>query len=123
MIQFIRYALVGVVNTTLGYGIIFACMFLLGWGPLPSNVAGYAVGLVASFTLNRRFTFRSQGSAHRDLMRFLLIFAIAWLANFAVLALLVRNGSVHEGVAQLAAGIVYFLLSFILSKYYVFKER
>lgn len=123
MIQFIRYALVGVVNTTLGYGIIFASMFLLGWGPLPSNVAGYAVGLVASFTLNRRFTFKSQGSAHRDLIRFMLIFAIAWLANFAVLALLVRNGTVHEGVAQVIAGIVYFLLSFVLNKYYVFKAR
>ncbi|RYH58386.1 MAG: GtrA family protein [Alcaligenaceae bacterium] len=115
--------MVGVVNTAVGYGVIFGCMLLLHWGPLVSNVAGYAVGLVVSFTLNRRFTFRSQGAAHEDLMRFLLIFGIAWLSNFAVLALLVRSFGVHEGVAQVAAGVVYFVLSFVLNKYYVFRPR
>ncbi|RYG30291.1 MAG: GtrA family protein, partial [Burkholderiales bacterium] len=109
-------------NTALGYAVIFGCMYGLGWGALASNVAGYAVGLVVSFTLNRRFTFRSEGKARAELLRFICIFAVAWSANFAVLIVLLNVVHVHEVLAQILAGIVYFVLSFVLSKYYVFAE-
>lgn len=122
MIQVLRFALVGVANTALGYAVIFGCMYGLGWGALASNVAGYAVGLVVSFTLNRRFTFRSEGKARAELLRFICIFAVAWSANFAVLIVLLNVVHVHEVFAQILAGIVYFVLSFVLSKYYVFAE-
>ena len=50
------------------------------------------------------------------------IFLLAYLANLAVLVLLIRHAGVHEGAAQVLAGVVYFGLSFVLNKYYVFAE-
>ena len=61
-----RFLLVGVVNTAVGYGIMFGLYNLAGlhtWGDLGywiSSAANYLVGSVVSFFLNKRFTFRNQ---------------------------------------------------------------
>lgn len=120
MKQLMRFAAVGVVNTGLGYAVIFACMYLLGLGAVLSNVLGYAVGLVVSYILNRTYTFRSAAAAQGEILRFISIFLLAYLANLAALMLLIHRIGMHEGGAQLLAGVVYFGLSFILNKYYVF---
>lgn len=122
MRQLLRFAFVGIANTALGYAVIFTCMYLAGLGAVASNVAGYAVGLVVSYVLNRNFTFRSAAAPRREIVRFVAIFLIAYLANLGVLMLLIRHAGMHEGVAQVVAGIVYFGLSFVLSKYYVFAQ-
>jgi putative flippase GtrA len=123
MKQLLRFATVGVVNTGLGYAVIFACMYLAGLDAVVSNVLGYAVGLVASYILNRTYTFRSAGKAQAEIVRFLLIFLLAYLANLGTLLVLIRHAVMHEGVAQTVAGVVYFVLSFVLNKYYVFKAQ
>lgn len=117
----LRFATVGVLNTLLGYAVIFLCMYVLGLGAVTSNVAGYAVGLLVSFVLNRTFTFRSTSAALPEALRFLVIFVLAYLANLGVLVVLTRQLHVHEGLSQVLAGAVYFMLSFALSRYYVFK--
>jgi putative flippase GtrA len=117
----LRFATVGVLNTLLGYAVIFLCMYVLGQGAVTSNVIGYAVGLLVSFVLNRIFTFRSTSAALPEALRFLAIFVLAYLANLGVLMILIGQLHVHEGLSQVLAGVVYFVLSFALSKYYVFK--
>lgn len=123
MMQLLRYGVVGVLNSGIGYAVIFVCMGVFGWRPVTSNIAGYAVGIVISFVLNRNFTFRSIGAAGSELRRFLLIFALAYLANLAVLLVMVHWVEMAAGWAQVVAGVVYFVLSFVLSKFYVFADR
>jgi putative flippase GtrA len=122
MKQLMRFAAVGVLNTVLGYAVIFACMYLAGLGAVTSNVIGYLVGLIVSYVMNRTFTFRSVAPASREMIRFVSIFLLAYLANLAVLVLSIDHFGVHEGVAQIGAGVVYFGLSFIMNKYYVFAD-
>lgn len=121
MKQFFRFLTVGVFNTLLGYCIIFACMYLAKMSPEASNITGYAVGLVTSYLLNRTYTFRSQQKHRSELIRFLIVFAVAYGLNFAMLVILIHKMSVHEGLSQVLAGVVYVATSFILNKYYVFK--
>jgi len=123
MRQLLRFAVVGVVNTGLGYAGIFACMYLAGLGPVVSNVMGYSAGLVASYILNRTYTFQSAAKAPAELARFLSIFLLAYLANLGTLLFLVRHIGMHAGGAQVVAGVVYFGLSFVLNKYYVFQAH
>lgn len=123
MTQFSRYLVVGVLNTAWGYLLIFSFMYLLRWSPEASNVAGYAVGLLTSYALNRHYTFRSRNTTAPEFARFLGTFGVAFAANFAALTLLVRAFGVHAGVSQLAAGVVYVATSYLLSRHYVFKRR
>lgn len=120
--QALRFAAVGVLNTLVGYAVIYLCMLGFGWTPVASNVAGYAVGLCCSFLLNRRLTFRSQGAAHRDALRFLVAFAIAYLLNLAVLLASIHLFAVPPVWAQLIAGVAYTSVFFVLSKLYVFAR-
>ncbi|HJV84295.1 MAG TPA: GtrA family protein [Noviherbaspirillum sp.] len=121
--QFIRYIIVGVANTIVGYGIIFGCMYLLGMSPEASNIAGYAVGLMVSYVLNRNYTFNSTQGRRTEFMRFLVVFAIAYGLNFVALLVLIHQLGVHEGVSQVVAGAVYVVSAFLMNKYYVFKIR
>lgn len=121
MKQFGRYLVVGVFNTVWGYVLIFACMYLLHWSPEASNVTGYAIGLLTSYVLNRRYTFRSRDSTMLEFPRFLGTFFFAFAANFATLAVLVRVLEFHAGISQILAGAVYVGASYALSRYFVFR--
>ncbi len=121
MKQFFRFLTVGVLNTLLGYGVIFACMYLLNISPESSNVTGYAVGLVASYVLNRKYTFNSKQNRRNEILRFLAVFVVAYSSNFAVLIFLIHKVGINEGASQLLAGLVYVGVSYCMNKYYVFK--
>jgi putative flippase GtrA len=121
MKQFLRFLTVGVFNTILGYGVIFACMYLANISPESSNVAGYFVGLVASYVLNRNYTFNSKQNRRGEILRFLIVFAVAYTSNLFVLVILIHKLGLHEGVSQILAGLVYVVASYVMNKYYVFR--
>ncbi len=54
--EFLKYNLVGVINTLVGFGIIFILMFL-GLSPILSNAIGYLIGSSISFILNSTIYF------------------------------------------------------------------
>lgn len=123
MKTFARYLMVGVVNTGIGYAIIFLCMYGIGLSPEISNAAGYGLGMVISYVLNRTFTFGSPPSTRGTKVRFAVVNGLSYLANLGMLILLVRTWGIHEGLSQVLAGGVYVATSFLLNKHYVFRVR
>lgn len=120
--QFLRFVIVGVLNTVYGFAVIFACMYWLGLSAYLSNAIGYGCGLITSYVLNRTFTFRSQARARGEVFRFLAVFGVAYLANLALLYGCVQWIGINEGVSQIIAGAAYVVVSFLLNKYYVFQR-
>nr|VFJ64516.1 MAG: Putative flippase GtrA (transmembrane translocase of bactoprenol-linked glucose) [Candidatus Kentron sp. FW] len=114
-----RFSLAGVINTIVGYAVIFGGL-ALGFSPYGSNLAGYSTGLLCSFILSKTFVFSAPGRKWRQTRRFLITFAIAYLANLALL-----HGSLRIGIggiaAQILSGVLYLLVMFILSRSWVFK--
>ena len=117
---FLRFATVGVINTLIGYAVIFWCMYGLDQDPVASNIIGYAVGLVISFVLNRSYTFRSTADVAPQALRFVVFFALAYLVNLGILIWMTRYLSVGSGISQVVAGAAYFIVFFVLSKCFVF---
>jgi putative flippase GtrA len=70
MKTFGRYLLVGLLNTGLGYAIIFGCMYGLGLSPVLSNALGYGLGMSISYFLNRSFTFRAKHTDKTTVAKF-----------------------------------------------------
>jgi putative flippase GtrA len=119
--QAVRFAAVGVANTAVGLGTIFALKGLAGWSDLAANLGGYALGLVCSFVLNRRWTFRHSGHAGRAFARFLAVFALAYGANL-VAFLVLRDGlRVNAYPAHAIAMVVYTLVFFAGSRWFAFR--
>lgn len=121
MRQFARFVAVGIFNTLLGYAVIFACMYLAKMSAEASNVAGYAVGLVASYVLNRSYTFGSRARVSGEVIRFLVVFGIAYGLNFVALLVLIHVLDVHAALSQVLAGVVYVGASYLMNRFYVFK--
>jgi putative flippase GtrA len=121
-LQFTRFVTVGVLNTGLGLAAIFAAKALLGWGDLAANAFGYAVGLSISFVLNRAWTFRDRGRVAPALLRFLVAFGVAYLANLATVFGLRDGFGVDSYVAQAAGVVPYTALFFLVSRAFVFTQ-
>jgi putative flippase GtrA len=121
---FIRFLLVGAANTAVGFGVILALQFGLGAGPHLANAGGYAVGLIVSFALNRRFVFGRGGPTGRAATRF----AAAALGAFALNQLVLLGagrlfgpGALPAAAAQAMAVASYTAALFALCRWWVFQ--
>lgn len=87
---FFRFILVGIVNTLVGYGVMFGLYNLAGlhtWGDAGywiSSAANYIVGSVVSFFLNKHFTFRNQEKGAGVVLRFVLNISVCWLLAYGL---------------------------------------
>ena len=122
MQQLIRFGLVGVFNTLVGYAIIFTAMYGLDFSPVAANASGYGVGLLISYWLNRVYTFRSSSAVGSEAFKFVAVVGLAYLINLAVLLLWTKVFGFHEGVGQVVAGGAYIVSSYSLNKYFVFQQ-
>jgi len=116
-----KYSLAGLVNTLVGYAVIFACM-AVGLGPTMSNLLGYCVGFVTSFLQSRYWVFRSRGAAVDDGLRFIPAFLVAFGVNFLVLQALLGLG-VNPYLAQIGACCAFVAVGFVLNYVFVFRKR
>lgn len=119
LLQFVKYNLVGVVNTLVGFTIIFLLMYM-GFSATLSNMLGYAMGTVVSYILNSKYTFVSSSSKQAVMVKFFMALALAYALNFMVLQVLLT--SVNPYLAQFGAAVVYTLSSFVMMKIYVFNS-
>jgi putative flippase GtrA len=120
-VQWLRFAAVGVTNTLLSTA-IFAVLFHLGVHYLLASALAFAVGALNSYTLNRRWTFRSHAPRGPELARFVGVQAVGLGVNLALLAALVEVAGIRHVVAQLLAFPVASLVMFALSRQWAFKN-
>ncbi len=106
---FLRFAAVGLANTAVGFSLIVFAMYVLQLNYALANVAGYAVGLVMSYFLNRYWTFRSRGKMRTEMPRFLAVFAGSYLVQFLLVIAMREHLRFDKLVAQ-AVGIAAFTL-------------
>lgn len=134
IIQFIKYCMVGVINTLVTLIVIFVCKSLLGVNPYVSNVLGYIAGVINSFFFNKAWVFKSHGSYWREALRFALGFCICYGLQFGCVWLLNESsfgklefdvvGFVISGygIATLLGNVVYTLANFIYNRLVTFRQ-
>lgn len=115
-----RYMSGGVINTVVGFIVIFSAM-ALGFSPMVSNIAGYAVGFILGFVISKKFVFRSEGHLVIESFRYLVVFIVSFLLNLLVLSLAINYFNIHVMVSQVVAAISYTLLMYTLTRFFVFR--
>jgi putative flippase GtrA len=118
----LRYLLVGCVNTAVGLGLIYLCMYALGMRNAPANLLGYAVGVLVSFLLNKTWTFAHQGRYLPALGRFLVVLLVAYGANLLTVLLLADRWEFNRYLAQAAGVIPYTLIGYLGSRWFAFRS-
>ena len=134
---FFRFILVGIVNTLVGYGVMFGLYNLAGlytWGEVGewvSSAANYIVGSVVSFFLNKHFTFRNEERGAGVVLRFAVNIAVCWalaygLAKPATVWLLsgtVWSSQLQGNLSMLAGSGLFVLLNYFGQRFFAFRSR
>ncbi|MDE6496874.1 MAG: GtrA family protein [Duncaniella sp.] len=132
--QFIRYIIVGVMNTLVTLAVIYVCKSLLDVNMWISNAIGYIAGVINSFMWNKMWVFQSsstnyRGEALRFAIGFMLCYGLQFLATWLlnsvmggiewdIFGLTVISG---YGVATLLGMVIYTLANFIYNRVVTFK--
>jgi putative flippase GtrA len=128
--SFIRFLLVGVLNTLTGILVIIICRYMADWSYWMSTFTGNAFGAVVSFMLNRSYTFRSQAGYSTAALRFIAVVMICYTAAYglglraavSVMAVFDLWPSRAEDVAILLGIGIYTLLNYTGQKLFVFRK-
>lgn len=116
MRAFIYYGLSGGVNTALTYLLYVGLVQVIDYRvAIPIT---YAVGIAIAYIVQGRFVFRSYGSVHR----FVLVYVFLFLLNLAITWQFVGVFGWRAEAAQLPAVAACFVVGYVLSKRFVFRN-
>jgi glycosyltransferase involved in cell wall biosynthesis/putative flippase GtrA len=119
----IRFILVGIVNTFVGLSVIYTAMYFFGFDVKSANQIGYLVGIIVSFTLNKRWTFKSRDRIGASLIRYLIVIAIAYVANLETVLYSVSTLNLSPYLAQFIGVFPYALIGYLGCKFFAFPDK
>lgn len=120
--QFIKFAMVGVLNTVVDFGVYAAGIFWLDLHYLVANIFAFLAAASNSYLLNRRWTFRSQDPRwHRQATKYFIVLAIGFGLNELFLYLLVEHGQLGKFMGKAIAVAIVLFWNFGANKLWTFS--
>ena len=120
--HFPKFIFIGILNTLIGYSIIFSLLYLVGINYILSNAVGYIVGLCVSFYLNKYYNFKTASRKTIEFFMFCASFLVSFAINNITLILLIECFSLPKYISIIIAGCIYTSIFYLLSRIYVFKS-
>lgn len=119
MQQLIRYTLVGLASNGVAY-ILYLSLTYYGMGHKTTMTLLYVVGVAQTFYFNRGWTFKHNGKISSALIRYIIVYALGYFFNFALLVVFVDHlGWIHQWV-QGGAILLMAIFLFLAQKFWVF---
>jgi putative flippase GtrA len=115
-VEFLRFIVIGGVNTVLSYGIYVATNLIVPY------IAAYTISMIAgiliSYILNARFVYRTSLSLSRA-VAYPLVYLVQYLVGVGTLYLLVQMLGVSKYLAPFLVVIVTIPITFVLSRFII----
>ena len=122
--QILTFALVGILNTVIGYSVFLILLKLFHMNYLIGSGLGYCCGLTNSYIMNRRFTFKiSRNRGMGEGSRFVAVNAVALLTNLLLMRVFVQEFGVFPEIAQVIAIAGSYCTNFFGNKFWTFREN
>ncbi len=120
--QILIFSLSSLLSFVVDY-IMFALIFFLSSHLVLSNVAARVISATVNFTLNRKFVFKSRAGLAASAIKYILLAAFILVGNTLCLYLLVDLLNLNQMLAKIITECVFFVLSWLIQKVFVFKEK
>ena len=121
--KFLKFSIVGFVNTAGSYLIFFILLEIMNVGYLLSSILSYIVSIFISYIGNKYWTFKIRKTMwHIELTKFLILNFVGLAINSAIMVFLVEVFKLHPLIAQVIAMSIVIFYNFLGSHYWVFKE-
>jgi putative flippase GtrA len=123
MRQFVKFNLVGLLNTAIDVA-VFALLTWLGVFYILAQCISYGLGMVNSYTLNKYWTFAQKGRLEpKQILRFTVLNLGSLLLSIGLLALLKDHLALNVLIAKLITTVGTTLINFVGNKLWVFPTN
>ena len=126
---FLKFMLVGVVNTLVGTAVMFFCFNVLAWSYWLSSALNYMVGSIVSYLLNKRYTFQQKGHDWHTVWKFIVNVSVCYVLAYGLakpfVAWMLSGVTTNiQGNAALFVGMVLFVgFNYIGQRFWAFSTR
>lgn len=119
--QFVRYGITGSTTVIINLALLFIFTEFFGlWYMFSAVIAGTAC-TVFNFLMNRRWSFKSNGTMHRQMVKYLLLLGFNYLYSLGALYLLVELLHINYLLAQIIVSMVMVSWNFAMFRYVIYK--
>ena len=119
--QFIKFVIVGVINTIVGYG-SYSLLIYLNLNYIIANTISTIIGITNSYILNTKITFNESKRDAKTPFKFVSVYFISYIVGTFNLTILIKRLSVNSYIAGLCNIFVTTIISYFGHKYFSFKE-
>jgi putative flippase GtrA len=121
--RLVRFVIVGGINTLITLGIFYFLYNLMQINYLIASIVGYGIGIISSYIWNKLWTFESKSTAIGfEFSKFATLSLTGLVLNALMMAVFVKAFGIMPLVAQLITIALIFILNFLGSSYWVFKN-
>ena len=131
--SFLKFIIVGIINTIIGLAIMFSCYNLFHFGYWLSTALDYVIASIISYFLNKNFTFKYKEDDGYSFIRFVVNIAICYFIAFSIARPIVRwclllldfafSKAFLENIAMLAGSGFFTILNYLGQRFFAFKKK
>jgi putative flippase GtrA len=121
--QLLAYVFAGGVTAVAHYALLIGLVELGRVDPVPATLAGFALGAVVSYTLNRWLTFDATHTHGQATWRFGLIAAGGFVLTGMLMHLFVARVGLPYLPMQIVTTLIVMVFSFLGHKFFSFADR
>ncbi|MCQ2514548.1 MAG: GtrA family protein [Ruminococcus sp.] len=136
-IKFLKFVMVGVLNTIVGMGLQFLLFNLFGIEKNICTLIGNVIGSILSYFLNKYFTFKNTEKGWKPVFRFALNIAVCYVLAYSVVMNIVSyictansismfNMSIESfsaNFSMLVGACSFVAFNYIGQRFFAFKEK
>ena len=125
---FLRFVLVGVINTLFGTAVMFVFYNVFGLSYWLSSASNYFFGSILSYFLNKYYTFRYKKRSWRIVGRFVINISVCYLIAYGIAKPLVASlmsgfaVAVQENAAMLCGMCLFVVLNYLGQRFFAFRQ-
>lgn len=126
---FIKFVIVGIINTAVGTGVMFSMYNIFHFSYWISTATNYIAGSIISYFLNKYFTFKNTETGIEPIIRFSLNIIICYLIAYGMakpfvkLILSGQSETFRDNFAMSFGMILFVFLNYFGQRFFAFKSR
>lgn len=122
--QFMRFCVVGIINTIIDYGVYLFFSRSIGLFYLYANILAILVAMTFSFFANKYWTFGNfENKLKSQYTKFFLIGVIYFILYNSIFYLSIINLHIYDLLAKVIAIAIGLFWNFIANKYWTFRKN
>lgn len=127
--SFLRFVIVGVINTLFGTAIMFSAYNLAGLSYWVSSALNYILASILSYFLNKHFTFQNKERGIGVIVRFIINILVCYLLAYGIAKPLIRfvltsaGPTVQDNVSMFVGMVLFTFFNYFGQKFFAFQKK